>query len=275
MKLGENELKLTILGCGASYGVPRIGNDWGACDPNEPKNRRRRCSLLIERFSGDKVTRVLVDTGADLREQLTDARVTWVDGVLYTHAHADHTHGIDDLRWFALSNKRRIDVYMDELTSERIRSAFGYCFETPEWSSYPPIMIEHRIHPGTTFSVTGDAGPIEIIPILQEHGDIHSLGFRIGDCVYSSDISALPGPSEEFVKEANLWIVDALRYEPHVAHFGVFQALEKAEEMKVKNVVLTHLHVDLDYCELSSRLPEYAQAAYDGLILSAKTNQKT
>lgn len=270
MTAAADRLRLTILGCGASYGVPRIGNDWGACDPNEPKNRRRRCSLLVERFSEGGVTRILVDTGADCREQLTDARVDWVDGVLYTHPHADHTHGIDDLRWLALRNRRRIDVYMDQSTSDRIRTAFGYCFETPEGSSYPPIMIEHRITAGNRFEINGAGGPIPVLPVLQDHGPAISLGFRFGETVYSCDISGLPEHSEPFVKDADVWIIDALRYEPHVSHYGVYQALSKAEEMNVGKVILTHLHVDLDYNELTEKLPENAMAAYDGLVIETR-----
>ncbi|MBN8920376.1 MAG: MBL fold metallo-hydrolase, partial [Rhizobiales bacterium] len=136
--------RFTILGCGSSAGVPRLGSGWGACDPNNPKNRRRRCSLLIERFDGDKATRVLIDTSPDLREQLLDAEVNELDGVLYTHEHADHTHGIDDLRAFALYQRRRIDVYLDVPTSLSLHARFGYCFQTPAGSSYPPILHEHR-----------------------------------------------------------------------------------------------------------------------------------
>src|SRR5580693_6497334 len=138
-------LKFTILGCGSSAGVPRPALGWGACDPKNPKNRRRRTSLLVERRETAGVTRVLVDTSPDLREQLLDADVDWLDGVLYTHEHADHTHGIDDLRGLFLKHRRRLDAYLDEPTSKIVAFRFGYCFVTPPGSSYPPILNEHRI----------------------------------------------------------------------------------------------------------------------------------
>src|SRR5437660_4121578 len=137
-------LTFTILGCGSSGGVPRAALGWGACNPTNPKNRRRRTSLLVERREGRSVTRVLVDTPPDLREQLLDAGVDGLDAVLFTHEHADHTHGIDDLRSIAIHRRRRVDVYLDQATSKVVRERFGYCFETPPGSEYPPIVTEHR-----------------------------------------------------------------------------------------------------------------------------------
>ena len=140
----------TILGCGSSGGVPRVGNVWGVCDPKNPRNRRRRCALLIEgRTDGSaQPTRILIDTGCDLREQLLDTRVDRIDAVFYTHEHADHTHGIDDLRVLALNNRRRVDVYFSHEAGERIREAFGYCFTAPAGSDYPPILNAHDIEGG-------------------------------------------------------------------------------------------------------------------------------
>src|SRR5271156_5415251 len=138
-------LKFTILGCGSSGGVPRPALGWGDCNPNNPKNRRRRTSLLVEKHGADGgVTRVLVDTPPDLREQLLDAKVDWVDGVFYTHEHADHTHGIDDLRSFFIKRRQRVDVYLDEATAAVMHARFGYCFATPPGSEYPPIVTERR-----------------------------------------------------------------------------------------------------------------------------------
>ena len=166
-------LKFTILGCGSSGGVPRPALGWGVCDPNNPKNRRRRTSLLVERRgSGGGLTRVLIDTSPDLREQLLDAQVDWLDGVLYTHEHADHTHGVDDLRALFLHRRRKVDVYLDAPTSEVMRLRFGYCFETPPGSQYPPILAEHRLTPGEAVSIAGAGGAIAALPIRQEHGDI-------------------------------------------------------------------------------------------------------
>ena len=189
-------LTFTILGCGSSMGVPRVALGWGKCDPNNPKNRRRRCALLIERASAQgHVTRALIDCSPDLREQLLDAKVDWLDGVLITHEHADHTHGIDDLRPLFVHKRRKVDVYLDEPTSRAMHARFGYCFMTPPGSEYPPILSEHRIEPGRPVTINGQGGPIEVLPILQSHGDIPSLGFRIGNVAYSADIKELPAES--------------------------------------------------------------------------------
>jgi len=154
-------LTFTILGCGSSMGVPRVALGWGKCDPNNPKNRRRRCSLLVERIGTHGRTRALVDCSPDLRLQLLDAEVDWLDGVLITHEHADHTHGIDDLRPLFVHRRHRLDVYLDEPTSRAMHARFGYCFMTPPGSEYPPILSEHRIAPANILLVlnqTGDGG---------------------------------------------------------------------------------------------------------------------
>src|SRR5690242_10336947 len=189
-------LTFTILGCGSSMGVPRVALGWGTCDPNNPKNRRRRCSLLITRGDAQPGrTRVLVDCSPDLRMQLLDAEVDWLDGVLITHEHADHTHGIDDLRPLFVHKRRRVDVYMDEPTARIMRTRFAYCFTTPSGSEYPPIASERRIEPGTSVQIAGQGGLIDALPILQGHGDIASLGFRFGGVAYSADIKSLPDES--------------------------------------------------------------------------------
>src|SRR5689334_13355858 len=163
-------LTFTILGCGSSMGVPRVALGWGECDPNNPKNRRRRCSLLVERKNHDGLrTRVLVDCSPDLRMQLLDANVDWVDGVLITHEHADHTHGIDDLRPLFVHKRRRVDVYLDEPTSRAMHARFGYCFMTPPGSEYPPILQEQRLTPGHKVMLQGQGGQIGALPVLQNH----------------------------------------------------------------------------------------------------------
>src|SRR5205085_1812161 len=177
-------LKFTILGCGSSGGVPRPALGWGDCDPNNPKNRRRRTSLLVERRTAEGVTRLLVDTSPDLREQLLDAEVDWLDGVLMTHEHADHTHGIDDLRPLFIHKRRRLDMYLNEPTAKALRERFGYCFEKPPGSDYPPILTENRLVAGQAVTIDGQGGPITALPILQQHGGIVSLGFRFGSFAY-------------------------------------------------------------------------------------------
>src|SRR5262249_20135531 len=180
-------LKFTILGCGSSGGVPRPALGWGDCDPANPRNRRRRTSLLVERRSDNGVTRILVDTSPDLREQLIETGVDWLDAVLITHEHADHTHGIDDLRGLFIRPRRRLDLYLDEHTAKTMRTRFGYCFQSPPGSEYPPIANEHRLSVGQALTVHGAGGSIAALPILQEHGDIASLGFRFGGLAYSCD----------------------------------------------------------------------------------------
>jgi phosphoribosyl 1,2-cyclic phosphate phosphodiesterase len=261
--------RATILGCGSSPGVPRISNDWGACDPSEPKNRRQRCALLIERFDGGngKPTRVLVDTGPDLRNQLLAANVDRIDGVVYTHGHADHTHGIDDLRAFWLNSKKLVDVYADEATRSRLYEGFGYCFTTPPGSFYQPILRHIPIAAGTPFTIDGPGGAITIRPFRQIHGDIDSLGLRVGGMAYSCDVSHLPDEALPVLEGLELWIVDALRYRPHPSHFSVADATRWIERLDPKHAVLTHMHSDLDYQALRRELPGHVEPAYDGMQL--------
>jgi phosphoribosyl 1,2-cyclic phosphate phosphodiesterase len=258
-------VKFTILGCGSSGGVPRPALGWGVCDPNNPKNRRRRTSLLVEQRNGGGVTRVLIDTSPDLREQLLDADADWLNGVLYTHEHADHTHGIDDLRGFFLKQRQLIDVYLDERTGETLRERFGYCFETPPGSEYPPIVREHRLAAGQTITITGQGGSIAALPVLQEHGDIASFGFRFGSVGYSCDLSGMPHDSAAALGGLDVWIVDALRERPHPSHFSVSDALAWIERLRPRRAILTNLHSDLDYEALRKKLPPNVIPAFDGM----------
>jgi phosphoribosyl 1,2-cyclic phosphate phosphodiesterase len=265
-------LKFTILGCGSSGGVPRPALGWGACDPTNPKNRRRRTSLLVERRSGQGVTRVLVDTSPDLREQLLDAEVDWLDGVLYSHEHADHTHGIDDLRALFMKQRQRIDVYLDESTAKMMHTRFGYCFESPPGSEYPPIVKERRITAGEPITVAGQGGAITALPVLQSHGDIPSLGFRFGNLGYSCDLSGLPAASAVAFANLEVWIVDALRYRPHPSHFSLADALSWIERLKPRRAILTDLHADLDYAVLRAELPPNVEPAFDGMTFSLENS---
>jgi phosphoribosyl 1,2-cyclic phosphate phosphodiesterase len=264
-------MKFTILGCGSSMGVPRPALGWGACDPNNPKNRRRRTSLLVERAGPNGATRVLVDTSPDLREQMLDADVQWLDGVLMTHEHADHCHGIDDLRALFVKKRRRLDMYMTEATAAVIRARFGYCFATPPGSEYPPIANEQRIAPGTAVTIDGEGGPITALPILQQHGDIASLGFRFGNFAYSCDLNGLPPESANALAGLEVWVVDALRYQPHPSHFSLADALAWIERIKPRRAILTNLHSDLDYETLRAQLPPHVEPAYDGIGVTLPT----
>jgi phosphoribosyl 1,2-cyclic phosphate phosphodiesterase len=259
--------KFTILGCGSSGGVPRPALGWGDCNPDNPKNRRRRTSLLIERHASAGVTRILVDTSPDLREQLLDADVDWVDAVLYTHEHADHCHGIDDLRGLFIHRRKRVPVYLDERTAQTLHLRFSYCFEAPPGSEYPPIAREHRMTAGEPVQVEGAGGGITALPILQEHGDITSLGFRFGRLAYSCDLIRLPPQSLAALADLDVWIVDALRYKPHPSHLSVDEALALIEQLRPRRAILTNLHSDLDYDELRRRLPPHVEPAYDGLSI--------
>lgn len=259
----------TILGCGSSGGVPRVGMGWGACDPSEPKNRRRRCSMLVERSGTDGTTSVLVDTSPDLREQLLGADVRRLDGVLITHEHADHIHGIDDLRPLVIAMRRRIRLFADDRTSRLLNERFGYCFRSPPGSQYPPLVDEGRIALGVPVVIDGPGGPVEALPFDMEHGDIHALGFRFGDVAYASDVSALPDESMAVLRDLDLLIVDALRHTPHPTHFSLSEALALIAEVKPRRAVLTNLHTDLDYRELAKSLPPGVMPAFDGLRLEA------
>ncbi len=266
-------LSVTILGCGSSGGVPRIGGAdgtgfWGACDPTNVKNRRRRCSILVTRQGRGGTTHVLVDTSPDMREQLIDARVGALDGVLITHDHADQLHGMDDLRMVALNMRRRVDVFADAPTFEGVLARFGYCFVQPEGSDYPPILNARQIgEPFADFAIDGKGGAVPIRAFHQGHGRIRSLGFRFGPIAYSSDVDALDEAAFAALAGVECWIVDALRYTPHPSHAHVDRALEWIARVKPKRAILTNMHVDLDYARLAAELPPGVDPAYDGMTI--------
>lgn len=260
--------RFTILGCGSSGGVPRIGMTWGQCDPNDSRNTRLRCSALVERIGSGGQTAVLIDTSPDFRAQLLSTRATALDGVLYTHDHADHTHGIDDLRMVAYSMKKRVDVYFDAVTGKSLRERFAYCFKTPAGSSYSPILNGYEIDGTSPVVIKGPGGAITAIPIPQVHGDIQSLGYRFSNLAYSPDISMLPDSSVPLLEGLDVWVVDALRHTPHESHFNVKQALAWAKRLKPKRTILTHMTSDLDYETLRRELPEGVEPAYDGMVIS-------
>lgn len=271
----EGTLRVTILGCGSSGGVPRLGGadgagDWGACDPSEPKNRRTRCSLLVERPGAEGATRVLVDTSPDLRAQLLAARCPSVDAVLYTHDHADQTHGLDDLRAFALRQRARVPVYMDRATRAGLLERFRYCFEQPPGSLYVPILEAREMPaPGAPFAIAGGGGAVEAIAFEQQHGGILSLGFRFGGLAYSSDVVGLPEESFEILKGVDIWIVDALQMKPHKTHAHLDLTLEWIARVRPKRAILTNLHVSMDYEALRRTLPAGVEPAFDGMRLEA------
>jgi len=269
-------LEAVILGSGSSSGVPRLGGadgagDWGACDPANPKNRRRRCSLLVRRRSAAGETALLVDTSPDIRDQLLDAHAARLDAVLITHDHADQLHGIDDLRAIAYLMRRRIDVWAEAATMDRIRHRFGYCFEMPAGSDYPPILNARTLTlPFRDLAVEGPGGVVIVQTFEQTHGRIHSLGFRFGPIAYSSDVNHLPEEAFAILEGVDIWIVDALRYTPHPTHANVATALEWIARVKPRRAILTNLHIDLDYETLKRELPAGVEPAYDGLVVRAE-----
>lgn len=258
---------LTILGSGSSAGVPRPALGWGACDPTNPKNRRRRCSLLVEKNGNEGVTRVLIDTSPDLREQLIDANVDHLEAVFLTHEHADQTHGIDDLRSVVLHQRKRIPVYLNRSTAKDIASRFAYCFEQVPGSDYPAILSRHSIEAGGMQIIEGKGGTIALSAFLLQHGNINALGYRIGNAAYTPDLNDIPKESYGALENLDLWIIDALRYAPHPSHFSLDDALGWIDKFKPKRAVLTNLHSDLDYEIVRRKLPDGVVPGYDGMQL--------
>jgi len=262
-------LTFTILGCGSSGGVPRLGGDWGDCDPTNPKNRRRRCALLVARETEAGTTRVLIDTPPDMRDQLLDAGVGAVDAVVYTHSHADHMHGIDDLRQVVFNLGRRLPVWADGPTQGALLSRFGYAFVQPDDSPYPPILDLHSIAGPVT--VTAAGGPVTLIPFRADHGSMDALGFRIGPLAYLPDAVAIPAESWPVLAGLDCWIVDALRRKPHPTHAHLAMTLDWIARAKPARAVLTNMHIDLDYETLRAELPPHVVPAYDGLSVTYDT----
>jgi phosphoribosyl 1,2-cyclic phosphate phosphodiesterase len=257
--------RFTILGCGSSGGVPRLGGDWGACDPTNPKNRRRRCSLLVERVGAQGTTRVLIDTSPDMRDQLLDAGIGTLDAVAYTHSHADHMHGIDDLRQIVFNLRHRLPVWADGPTQSALIDRFAYAFVQPEGSPYPPILDLHTID--GPFTVQGAGGPVTLRPFIADHGSIDALGFRIGGLAYLPDVVAMPDASWQELRDLDVWVIDALRRKPHPTHLHLDLALEWIARAAPREAVLTNMHIDLDFATLCAELPPHIRPAFDGQVI--------
>jgi phosphoribosyl 1,2-cyclic phosphate phosphodiesterase len=248
-------VRITILGSGTSVGVPAVGNYWGACDPNNPKNRRRRVSVAVETDG----KRFLIDTSPDLREQCLDNDIDHIDAVLYTHDHADHTHGIDDLRMIAMRRRQRVPTYADRGTLETLNRRFDYIFISQQ--GYPAICDGHEI-----------TGPFEhegtrITPFEQDHGNIKTLGYRIGNFAYSTDVVELSDAAFDVLEGVEVWVVTALRREPHPTHAHLEKSLQWIERVKPKRAFLTHMTWEMDYETLCNELPGHIRPAYDGLVI--------
>jgi len=258
-------LAVTVLGCGSSGGVPRVGSDWGACDPANPKNRRRRCSILLSQNSDQGTTNILVDTSPDMRQQALDAGISRLDGVWYTHEHADHTHGIDEVRGFFIRQRERIPIWADVQTAEMLRTRFAYCFSSLPGSDYPPILDLRLIVPTQEITSDGEGGEISGVPFTVNHGNINVLGFRVGKFAYTPDINGVPDASLQYLEGLDVWLVDALRPRPHPSHFSLPETLQWIERMKPKRAILTNMHLDLDFATLVRDLPPHVEPAFDGM----------
>lgn len=260
------EMRITILGCGSSGGVPRLGGHWGACDPAEPKNARRRCSILVERVTEDGTTSVLIDTSPDMRSQLLDAGVGRLDAVLYTHAHADHVHGLDDLRMIVINMRARLSVWADVPTRTALLERFAYAFVQPEGSTYPPILNLHLIDGDVT--IDGPGGALTFTPFIVRHGGMDALGFRVNDVAYLPDVASIPGDVWPQLHGLTCWIVDALRRDPHPTHSHLSQTLDWITDVAPATAVLTNMHNDLDYATVAAETPDHVSPAYDGMVLT-------
>ena len=254
-------MKVTILGCGSSSGLPVVGAGWGECDPNEPRNRRLRASILVS----DGPTTLLVDASPDCRAQLLAADVSRIDAVLFTHAHADHCHGVDDLRWINIATGQDLMTYGDAPTLAEIRTRFGYAFEPLKFATevryYKPVL--------TTTEIAGPfrVGTIDVTPFEQDHGFSKSLGFRFGAFAYSTDVVEMPEAAFEVLAGIDTWVVDCFRKTPHRTHSFLPRTLEWIARIKPRRAVLTHMGGSMDYRTLCAELPAGVEPAYDGMIL--------
>ena len=262
-------LAVTILGCGSSGGVPRPGSGWGACDPHNPKNNRRRCSILVQRRNdAGQATNVLVDTSPDLREQLISSQTKRLDGIIMTHAHADHVHGIDDVRPLVILARNRISMYMDAVTSQTVTSRFDYIFKSPPGSQYPPLLDAKDLVSGENCVISGPGGAVDAVPFELDHGDCKALGFRFDDIAYTPDVVGIPDEAIRWLENLDVWVIDALRYTAHPSHFSLAEALDWIKRMKPRRAILTNLHTDMDYARLTAELPDGIEVAFDGMVIT-------
>jgi phosphoribosyl 1,2-cyclic phosphate phosphodiesterase len=255
-------MRVTLLGCGGSQGVPNSAGDWGHCDPADPRNRRRRPSVLVEtETQAGQLRTILVDTGPDLREQLIGARASWIDAVLYTHVHADHVHGIDDLRAINKAMGRPIPIWATPAVLAVVQQRFSYALEGGEGGFYRPTLLPNA------FEGPFEAAGVAVVPFAQDHGFTTTTGFRIGDFAYSTDVVQLDEAAFAVLDGVTTWIVDCCRLTPHPTHSHLERTLDWIRRVGPKRAVLTHMDGSLDYTELAVRLPAGVEPGQDGLLL--------
>lgn len=256
-------MKVTILGCGASSGIPIIGCRCAVCLSDNPRNKRLRASILIEKGN----SALLVDTSPDLRQQALTHDIRHVDAICITHAHADHTHGIDDVKPFNYMKDQALPVYATRETFDRITAQFSYCFQPaiPEFGWFRPALEPHEVTlDGTAFQVTDE---LTVIPFLQIHGKMPTMGLRVGNFAYSTDVNNLPEESMQTLENLDVWVVDCLRYSSAPTHAHLDMTLEWIERLKPKKAILTHMAHELEYDSLKERLPDHVEPAYDGMVI--------
>ena len=253
-------IKFTILGCGSSLGIPRIDGYYGSCDPKNKKNVRSRCSALIR----SENLNILFDTSPDIKSQLLANKIKNIDKVFYTHTHADQTHGINELRVFALKNKKKIPIYADVVTKKNLKNTFGYCFKN--YKNYPSILDAKTLKDK---HVMKDLKSKIVIKSLKvHHGSIKSICYIINDkCAYAPDVNKIDKKNLKKLKNLKYLIVDCLRYNFHPTHFNLEDVLELIKKIKPKNTILTNLSNEIDYNEIKKFLPKNVIPAYDGLTL--------
>jgi phosphoribosyl 1,2-cyclic phosphate phosphodiesterase len=258
-------MKVTILGSGTSGGVPLIGCDCKVCHSDNPKNKRRRVSVLVE-TAGKKI---LIDTSPDLRMQALDNKFSTVDAILYTHAHADHAHGIDETRSFNVNSRKPLDCYGDAECLGELARKFDYAFKppVPKLGWFRPALVGHIVEPGKGFEAAG----VPVMPFLQDHGVAGlTLGYRIGNFAYSTDLNSLPPESMEKLKNLDTWVVDCLQYKPHPTHAHVELVLKWVKELQPRQAILTHMSHNIEYETIKASLPHGIEPGYDGMVLEVR-----
>jgi len=255
-------MRLTFLGTGTSFGVPQIGCACAVCRSSDPRDRRTRVGALVETDAG---RRILIDTPPELRLQLTGAGVSSVDAVLYTHDHADHTHGIDDIRAFT-ARGGALDVYASPTTIDALRRKFQYIFDPSMLAlpgTYKPEGVAHGLTEGVPVRIAG----VDVLPVRVPHGRAEVLGFRIGPLAYVTDAKAVPSETLERLRGARVLVINGLFFEPHPTHLSIPEAVAIAQTIGAERTYLTHLTHKYSHAELESRLPPNVRPAHDGLTI--------